>query len=133
MRRLCIILALCSSCFAQIHGNLPQIDYGLYQDTVANQITLPEGVTAGELIVTCSINDTGATSTPVTFPVTDGASNSYTNITPLVLPITTDYEDLQMSYAVAGGTVSSLTISGTGLTSAGVLKNISGTSRRRVP
>lgn len=95
-------------------------------------IVLPDGVKAGQLIVACSINNNNSA-----VVVTDGDGNSYTNLSLYAVKAPDSY--LQMAYAVAAHTVSSLTITGTpggsggsfqptGISTVGVYDGLSGTT-----
>jgi hypothetical protein len=122
-----------SSCFAQTQGAIPRLHqalpYGIISAT-GNNIVLTNGVTAGQLIVTCSVNNSNTN-----ISITDSDSNTYT-LLPLTIFGTAAW--IQMAYTTAAHTVSSLTVHGpsvpggsgfesSGISSLGVYDGLSST------
>lgn len=134
VRRLLWLVLTCS-CYAQTNGALPRLYQSMPQgvnSNPANKIVLPDGVKAGQLIVTCSTNNSA---NGITMSDTDG--NTYTQQTLFAINGSGN-SYMQQAYAVAAHTVSSLTITGTpggsgsgfqtaGLSSVGIYDGLSGT------
>jgi len=121
MRRL-IILILSATCSAQVQGGLPNLSQSLVQSIIGGtpgQITLSDGVTAGQLLVGCTDSYSSSTKT-----FTDSDGNTWSNVASLSLA---GNEFLQLSKAVAAHTVSSLTVSATDINNLAVVNNLSGT------
>lgn len=130
-----LLLTLSLSCWAQTQGGVPRLHQSMPRGaggSSGNNIILPDGVTAGQLIVTCSLNNNNSAIT-----LSDTDSNTYTNLALFAVAAPNAY--LQMSYAVAAHTVSSLTVTGTpggsgssfqptGLSTVGVYDGLSGTT-----